>query len=54
LGTNADNVVLQLVSSDSKIAIMPGYTRPAYYNLKSLLLNNGIQIRVGVAYLEEP
>ena len=49
-GKESNNVALQLLSSKKKIAIMPGYTRMPHRNLVSIPLENGIQIRVGVAY----
>ena len=52
LGHDTNNVTLQLMSSDRKLAMMPGYTRPTHQNLVSVPLENGIAIRVGVAYLE--
>lgn len=52
LGQDTNNVVLQLMSSRNKLAMMPGYTRPSHPDLVSIPLDNGIEIRVGVAYLE--
>ena len=43
---------LQVLSSKKKIAIMPGYTRPTHQDIVSVPLDNGIQINVGVAYME--
>ena len=52
LGYESNNAALQVLSSKKKIAIMPGYTRPTHQNLVSIPLDNGIQIKVGIAYSE--
>ncbi|MCR5088503.1 MAG: LysR family transcriptional regulator [Oscillospiraceae bacterium] len=50
LGINADNVIFQLMASKTKLAMMPGYTRPSHSELASVPLENGIEVRVGIAY----
>ena len=48
-GENLDNVIMNLLSSDAHIAIMPGYTRPVHPDLISIPFHSGIQIEVGIA-----
>ena len=52
IGHESNNATLQVLSSKKKIAIMPGYTRPTHQDIVSVPLDNGIQINVGVAYME--
>ena len=52
IGHESNNATLQVLSSKKKIAIMPGYTRPTHQDIVSVPLDNGIQIKVGVAYME--
>lgn len=48
-GDNLDNVIMNLLSSDFHVAIMPGYTRPVHPDLVSIPFNSGISIDVGIA-----
>ena len=50
-GQNSDNAILQLITSESSIAIMTGYTKPFHPDLTALPLNSGVEIPVGLAYI---
>ena len=53
LGKDSDNVAFQMMTSDTKVAIMPSYTRPNHPDLVSVPLDDDIQILTGIAYYQE-
>jgi DNA-binding transcriptional LysR family regulator len=47
---NIDNALIQLLSHSDAIAIAPGFCIPEHPRLRAALLEDGTQIRVGLAY----
>ena len=53
LGKDSDNVAFQMMTSDTKVAIMPSYTIPNHPDLVSVPLDDDVQILTGIAYYQE-
>lgn len=51
-GGTVDNVIANLLSDYSMLAIMPGYTRPVHPDLVSIPFNSGIHICLGIAMMK--
>ena len=49
---NIDNALIQLLSHSDAIAVMPGFCIPEHPRLRAIPLEDGIQIRTGLAYRE--
>ena len=47
---NLDNAIIQLLSHNDAIAIVPGFCIPEHPRLCAVLLEDGMQIRMGLAY----
>ncbi len=50
---NSDNALSWLLSSDTFIALLPGYAMPFHRNVSAIPLESTIRINVGIAYLDE-
>jgi len=47
---NIDNALIQLLSNGDAIAIIPGFCIPEHPRLRAIPLEDGVQIRMGLAY----
>ena len=47
---NIDNALIQLLSHSDAIAVVPGFCIPAHLRLRAVPLEDGVQIRMGLAY----
>ena len=47
---NIDNALIQLLSNSEAIAVVPGFCVPEHPRLRAIPLEDGVQIRMGLAY----